>query len=127
MPRWLCSPLVNPEIAPEKLVSGFLYASAASSSAAAASAAGSSAAAPEAAFPGPRPSTLADLLEGKLGLAIAEQHPALDKAPRVEKLALMSAAGGGTSEIGKGRSRASRKSWRIPKMSVSCKRELNVK
>ena len=52
-------------------------ASAASSSAAAASAAGSSAAAPEAALPGPRPSTLADLLEGKLGLAIAKQHPAL--------------------------------------------------
>ena len=69
-------------------------ASAASSSAAAASAAGSSAAAPEAALPGPRPSTLADLLEGKLDQAIAEHHPALDKAPQVEKLVLMSASGG---------------------------------
>ena len=65
----------------------------ASSSAAAASAAGSSAAAPEAALPGPRPSTLADLLEGKLDLAIAEPHS--DKASLVDKLARMSASGGG--------------------------------
>ena len=68
---------------------------AASPSAAAASAVGSTAAAPEAPLPGPRPSTLADLLEGKLDLAIAEQHPALDKAPLVEKLVRMSASGGG--------------------------------